>query len=176
MSWEKIIEHRTAARKISFRILVWGPSKADRVGYKLRLAIKKHLAKNGHSAKFSEELFKKSIVPPPPNPIADEVFHADAADIIIVLYGSRGSQTEFEMILKYDALARKSVLVVDKKTWDVVTKKGLAGYNWKNFKGEILIIPKSQLKAQIVCSKIDKLLEKFQFAEYIKNLESKLYN
>jgi len=172
--WEKIKKHRKAARKISFDILIWGPSQTDREGYKLRFAIKKHLANKGHSVKFSEELITERDVPPAPDPVTDEMFHADAANIIIVLYGSRGTQTEFDKILKYEAFARKSVIVVDKATWDLVTKRGLAGYSWKNFNGETLILLDSQMNARTICSELDKLVEKFQFSEYLKRLEKRL--
>ncbi len=109
MSWKKVDIHRRRARQIPLNILVWGPSHKDRKGYALRMNIRNYLNKNGHSAKFSEELFKEGNIKAATDPLIDEIFHADAANLIVVLYGSKGTQTEFDKILGYEKFAHETV-------------------------------------------------------------------
>jgi hypothetical protein len=165
VSWKQIDIHRKKARLISFDILIWGPSTEDGSGYNLRLSIKNHLAQNGHSAKFSEELYREGKIPPPSNPVIDELFHADSANLIVVLYGSRGSQTEVEKILGYKRFANKALVVLSESMWINIIK-GLSAVEWQNFEGKILKLPDNQMEAIDICHALDQQIENFQFAEY----------
>ena len=172
--WEEIIdEHRRKARQISFRILVWGPSAQDSTGYQLRMTIRDHLASNGHSAKFSEELITEGKVKPAPNPIHDETIHATVADLILVLYQSRGTQTEVDKILSASDLARKAIVVVGETTWNHLMQS-VSRFQWENFRGAILKLPDHQFDNSHICSKLDEVVENLQFTEYIDRLKSKL--
>gem|GEM_PF-3173726 len=168
VSWNQIDEHRKKARQISFDILLWGPSAEDGSGYNLRLSIKNHLAQNGHSAKFSEELYREGEIPPPSDPELDEILHAEAANLIVVLYGSRGSQTEVEKILfASKRYASKALVVLSESMWSNIMK-GLSAVKWQRFKGEILKLPDTQMEATDICHALDQQIENFQFAEYLR--------
>jgi hypothetical protein len=170
MGWKLIDEHRKKARQIAFDILVWGPSTKDNAGYQTRLRIKEHLIKNGHSAKFSEELINEGKISASPNPIVDEVFQADAADLIIALYGSRGTQTEVDIILEHEKFARKSVIALSEVTWNNIMNS-LSAEKWRNFPGKILRFPDDQYDYANLSNAIDDLIERLQFAEYYRRLK-----
>ncbi len=172
--WEESIdEHRRKARQIYFRVLVWGPSAQDNTGYKLRLAIRDHLALNGHSAKFSEELIKEGKVKPAPNPIHDETIHATVADLILVLYQSRGTQTEVDKILSDSDLARKAVVLIEETTWNRLMQS-VSRFQWEKFRGIILKFADDHFDNFNICGKLDEVIENLQFNEYIDRLKSKL--
>jgi hypothetical protein len=170
MGWKLIDEHRKKARQISFDILVWGPSAKDSIGYQLRSLVKEHLIKNGHSAKFSEELLTEGKIAPSPDPIVDEVFQADAADLIIALYGSRGTQTEIDVILEHENFARKSVIALNEGTWNNIMNS-LSAEKWRGFRGKILWFLDDQYNHVNLCNALDDLMERLQFAEYYRRLK-----
>ena len=169
MSWKQIDKHRKKAREIAFDILVWGPSQGTNSSYDLRIGIKKHFCQNGHSAKFSEDLINEGEVMAAPDIVVDEIFHADAANLIIVVYGSRGTQTELERILSIDRFARKSILVVNDLTWQTQMQT-LTSFQLQNFPGEILKVPDDEFETDTICRDLDGMIEKLQFAEYYRKL------
>lgn len=171
MSWGLIDEHRKKARLIAFRVLVWGPSEQDAIGYRLRSAIKGHLISKGHSAKFSEELVTEGALPPAPDPIIDEVFHADAADLIVVLYRSRGTQTETDVILADAHFAAKSIVIFDEPSWERLMN-GLSAERWRDFRGRVLKFSESQYNETDICDALGDLIERLQFAVYYRNLKA----
>ena len=171
MSWEAIDIHRKNARNIKFDILIWGPSRCDKPIYSIREFIKNYLNKTGHSAKFSEELILEGNHSAAPDPIVDEFFHADAAQIIIVLYNSRGTQTEFDRILKHEELIRKTLFIIEKTTWNKLMKS-LSKSQWLSIKHNVQII--NNYTKDKVHKIIDNYIEQLQFSEYIRNLEIKL--
>ncbi|OGU80436.1 MAG: hypothetical protein A2315_10710 [Ignavibacteria bacterium RIFOXYB2_FULL_35_12] len=171
LSWEIIDRHRSNARKIRFDILIWGPSLQDKELYLIRIKIKDYLNGLGHSAKFSEELLNEGLDKSAPDPIIDEFFHADAAQIIIVLYRSRGTQTEFDRILKYDKFARKSLIFVEDELWDVL-QTSLSQENWNSVKNQVQRI--GTYNEQIIITIIKEFIDKLQFAEYLRKLELEL--
>ena len=171
MSWDLIDKHRSNARKIKFDILIWGPSAKDTELYPIRIKIKEYLNHQGHSAKFSEDLLKEGLDKSAPDPIIDEIFHADAAHIIIVLYRSRGTQTEFDRILKYDKFARKSLIFVEDYLWEELLFS-ISRYNWDNVKNHVSRI--STYNEQTIIPLIKEFIDKLQFTEYIRNLELEL--
>ncbi len=171
MSWEIIDKHRANARSIVFDILIWGPSETDSSLYVIRKEIKDYCNSNGHSAKFSEDLIKEGTIKSAPNPIIDEFFHADAAQIIIVLYESRGTQTEYDRILKYHKFLTKALIFVEEATWKRIGES-LSGYEWINNRNNIKII--KEFNSCVIISTITKCLEDKQFDTYLRRLEMNL--
>lgn len=171
MSWEEIDKHRSNARAIKFDILIWGPSAKDKELYPIRIKIKDYLNQLGHSAKFSEDLIKEGLDKSAPDPITDEFFHADAAHLIIVLYRTRGTQTEFDRILKYEKYARKSLIFVEEYLWEELLFT-ISQYSWNNLEKQVQRI--NTYSEQIIINFIKDFIEKLQFAEYLRNLELKL--
>lgn len=171
MSWQSIIDkHRRNARDISFRILVWGSSDQDAKSHTLRLSVRKHLCNTGYSAKFSEDLLCEGKEAAAPDIIMDEIFHADAANLIVVLYGSRGTQTEVDVILEFDEFARKSVILLDDEIWSNL-KHSLSCFRWQSLGARILIVSKQNWNEEVICKNLDEIIEEFQFSEYIRKLK-----
>ena len=173
MSWEIIDRHRLNARKISFDILIWGPSEENSYLYAIRKEIKEFCVKSGHSAKFSEELLMEGSCKSAPNPLTDEFFHADAANLIIVLYESRGTQTEYDRILKYKKFLNKSLIFIETSLWEKISIS-LSGFEWVSNNNRISII--SKFKSKEITEIIQRHLEELQFCQYLRNLEINLLN
>jgi len=173
MGWEIIDGHRKKAREVAFNILVWGPSKQDKVDFGLRKCIQNYLKSKGHSAKFSEELIDEGLVSAAPNKIIDEIFHADAANLIVVLYGSRGTQTEVDVILEFEEFARKSIILVKEDTWKRI-RYSLSCDKWQTFGAKVVVIPKKLWTGEDLCKKLDDVVVEFQFAEYLRDLKLRL--
>ncbi|MCB9220131.1 MAG: hypothetical protein H6610_11820 [Ignavibacteriales bacterium] len=171
MSWEVIDKHRSEARKTKFDILIWGPSTTDDQLFSVRDKIKTYLNSLGHSAKFSEDLINEGMNKAAPDPIIDEFFHADAAHIIIVLYRSRGTQTEFDRILKYEKFARKTLIFVEEYLWEKL-QSSLSKSSWTNSVCSMKII--SQFDGDLLINFISEYLDKLQFSEYLIKLELSL--
>ena len=171
MSWEIIDIHRLSARKITFDILIWGPSEEHSYLYTLRKEIKDYCTNSGHSAKFSEELILEGNIKSAPNPLTDEFFHADAANLIIVLYESRGTQTEYDRILKYNKFIGKSLIFVEIAMWEKISIS-LSGFEWTKNNRNLSIIGKFNSKE--IIKTIHNHLEELQFSEYLRSLEIKL--
>ena len=168
MSWDIIDYHRDKARKKKYNILIWGSSKENKITYNLRIKIKEYLNKNGHSAKISEELLKYGDYEPAPNSIIDEIFHALAADIIVVLYKSRGTQTEIDTILKFDEVARKAILFIEKEILKKI-KTSISAKNWDCLKCKINEIDSFKIKE--ILNTINNYIEEKQFIEYYRYLQ-----
>jgi len=171
LSWEIIDRHRSNARKIAFDILIWGPSKENPTLYTIRKDIRDYCTNCGHSAKFSEELILEGNNKAAPNPLTDEFFHADAANLIIILYESRGTQTEYDRILKYEKIIKKSLIFVESITWEKITVS-LSRVEWEKKNGNISII--ESFDSNEIINIIHNHLEELQFSEYLRNLEIEL--
>ena len=171
MCWEILIEeHRRKIRQISFSILVWGPSQADEEGHNLRLKIRDYLNSIGHDAKFSEELIAECREEALKSIIQEEVLHAHTANLIVVLYGSRGTQTEFDRILANDSVAIKSIVFVEKDKWESILLS-VSRDVWKNFVGKKIIVPNDCFNADYICKELKSFIEYLQAAEYISRLK-----
>jgi len=168
LSWEIIDNHRLEARQIKFDILIWGPSNENILLFDVRRKIKKHFNDIGHSAKFSEELIQEGKAKAAPDPITDEIFHADAANVIIVLYGSRGTQTEFDRILKYDKIIKKTLIFVETSTWDKIMTS-LSEYEWQKISNKVKKMEFFDEKE--IMRTINEYIEALQFTEYLRKLE-----
>ncbi len=168
MSWEIIDKHRSKARSISFDILIWGPSNDDSLMYSIRKEIKEYCLKFGHSAKFSEELINEGNYKSAPNPLTDEFFHADAANLIIVLYKSRGTQTEYDRILKYERFYKKSLIFIESGTYKKISRS-ISGVEWLKNSENLLII--NEFNSMEILEKINNHIEELQFTQYLRKLE-----
>lgn len=171
MSWEIIDKHRLNARKISFDILIWGPSQEHSSLYVLRQEIKEYCLNSGHSAKFSEELILQGNYKSAPNPLTDEFFHADAANLIIVLYESRGTQTEYDRILKYKKFLNKSLIFIESTMWEKISIS-ISGFEWAKNNNNLSII--KNFNSKEILEILKNHLEDLQFCQYLRDLEINL--
>lgn len=136
--WIKLQRHRREAAKHPLAILVWGPSDDGTPEYRTRCEIRDRLLAAGHDARFSEELARHPAALR--DPIDDETLQADSADLIVVLYGSRGTQTEHDVILSNPDIATKAIIAIEKAQEDVLVQKALASEAWKQTKRHARII------------------------------------
>jgi len=84
----------------------------------------------GHNPVTSEELckHKQSLE----NPLDDEKIQAKCSDAIVVVYGSRGAQTEVDTILQPNPdLVKKTVMVIKEETLNDVLKS-VSSSNWRD--------------------------------------------
>lgn len=100
--------------------------------------------------------------------MTDEFFHADAANLIIILYESRGTQTEYDRILKYEKFIKKSLIFVETATWEKITTS-LSRRDWAKNNSHLSII--ENFNAKVIIEIIHNHLEELQFSEYLRNLE-----
>lgn len=157
--WAILKEQRKRASIFPLKILVWGPSDDSTPEYEARCKIRDELRKRGHNAEFSEDLCQqqKAIK----DPLRDEVLQAISADVIIMIYGSRGTQTERDSILVYHDIAQKAYVLIEERMWSNI-KGSIASSSWDKM-GRIANIIRykepEELEKKIneVCEKIDEL-------------------
>ena len=126
--WDKLEEHRRKASAYPLQILILGPSKDGSAEYKTRCKLQKKLLTLGHKAAFGEELHQQSKALT--NPIDDLTLQADSAHLIIMIYRSRGTQTERDLLLSNKNFANKSIVFIEESLLDQISKS-LAGEDWK---------------------------------------------
>jgi hypothetical protein len=101
------------------RVLVWGPGKTDRRGYKKREKIKTEIKRKFPKSivYFSEDHELRDITQSLGDPIVEEIIHADAAHIIIILglETSRGANFEIDFFSQIDTIARKLWVLLPEK-------------------------------------------------------------
>ena len=126
-SWSVLQQHRHKAATYPLNVLIWGPSYDASREYRARLYLRQKLKALGHDAQFSEELCTE------PNalddPMKDEHLQAASAHVIVMIYGSRGTQTERDYILTERDLAGKAIILIEKQLYERVKTRSLAGKN-----------------------------------------------
>ena len=169
VKWAKLKEHRARAAAFSLDILVWGPSDDGSPEYMVRCKIRDELATRGHNACFSEELCDDDEALK--NTLSEEYIQAESADAIIVVYGSRGTQTERDKFLDYSWIAHKAHVVVSKEVLSNV-ERSVSSSNWASMARIAKIIKyegTEELTGKVneVCDEIDELRKEL----YVKRLE-----
>jgi len=148
---------------------VWGPGNDGSVEYATRCAVRDELRRLGHDAQFSEDLAAEPSALR--DPIDDETLQADAAHLIFVLYGARGTQTERDMILTLPGIAAKSVIFIEESLYEIVKTKSLAGTSWEtaNRASRIITYRSGDLPAALV-SQASTIAHEFRVAYYVRAL------
>lgn len=129
---EALNEHRKLARNQPLDVLVWGAGKTgtDKELYQARCAVRKALEERKHSAYFSEKLCEHETSLN--DPLHDETLQAHFTDVIVIVYGSRGTQTEIDIILSGNQkLIAKTIMVIEEKTLSDVLRS-ISGTHWEN--------------------------------------------
>ena len=117
MSKQKALQIMDLAHQVPISVLVWGPGRGNKRGYAKRRKIRAEIEKKFPKSEvyFSEDKEYRDITGVLKDPMKEEIVHALAADIIIVLDVSRGPEVEIDHFLQYNAIARKLwVLIPDK--------------------------------------------------------------
>jgi len=170
-AWEVLKEQRARAATFPLDILVWGPSDDGTPEYKARCKIKDELKKRGHNAAFSEEL----CVGPNAirDPLRDEFLQADSAHAIIMIYGSKGTQTERDAILEYPDIGRKAYILIEEEVWSNI-QGSVVWKSWEEmerishvikYKGMELL----ENKVMEICKEMDELRKEL----YVKALKKR---
>lgn len=127
-TWNKLAVHRNNAAEYALNILILGPSNDGTIEYITRCNIRDELQKLGHDARFGEDLHNQTDALP--NPVDDLTLQAASADLIIMMYKSRGTQTERDILLSNDYFARKAIIFIEETLYEVVSKS-VSGEDWK---------------------------------------------
>lgn len=126
--WGKLEEHRIKAANYPLQILILGPSDDGSTEFKTRCKLRNKLLEWGHKAAFGEDLHSQPQALS--NPVDDLVLQAASAHLIIMIYSSRGTQTERDMLLSSRHFAAKSIVFVENILFDKI-KISLTGRDWE---------------------------------------------
>jgi hypothetical protein len=170
---KKLKEHQRRAAMEPLNILVWGPAKGDDIEHTKRREIRDVLGEDGHHVYFSEDLILATKITN--NPSDDELLQVDSAHLVVVLYGSRGVQSEIEDLLRYPRLAEKAILFLHEKTLGKV----LASYSgefWKKLRrrAEVITYNTAQFNACKVVGRARALAQDIRRAVYVAKIRRKL--
>ena len=170
--WRHYEQHRDGARSYSLAVLVWGPAPSNSIEYRKRCEIRDALKQDGHDAAFSEDL----IGPDPisADPLDEELLQADAADLIVVLYGSRGTQTEIDVLLGYPRFADKSLIFIHDQMYENVRGSVAKGLWAKLGKyADVVKYTTEQMEACEVVARAHDKAELYRRAAYIDAVKEK---
>ena len=126
--WSKLEEHRLKAASHPLQILILGPSSDGTAEFKTRCKLRTRLREWGHKAAFGEDLHSQPQALS--NPVDDLVLQAASAHLIIMIYCSRGTQTERDVLLSNQAFAAKSIVFVQNSVLNTI-KTSLTGKDWE---------------------------------------------
>ncbi len=126
--WGKLEEHRLKAANHPLQILILGPSNDGTPEYKTRCKLRNRLREWGHNAAFGEDLHSQPQALS--NPVDDLVLQAASAHLIIMIYCSRGTQTERDVLLSNQHFAAKSIVFVENSVLNTI-KTSLTGKDWE---------------------------------------------
>jgi hypothetical protein len=131
--WSRLKERRREGECFPLRILILGPSDDASFERTLRCRVKEQLTKLGHGAVFPEDLceqdgaWKDDI-------LSDIVMQAKEADCIIMIYKTRGTQSERDILmsglLDNHQFAQKSIVFVGSTIYKQI-KISLTGQDWE---------------------------------------------
>lgn len=163
----KLNQLRIAARNYPLNILVWGPDEDGSEEYAARCTIRDELIRRGHNAKFSEEYCgQKNALK---NPIHDEMLQADCHDAIVMMYGSRGTQTEIDRIVMENKIIANKTTVLIRDSMLNRVDSSLSGESWRQLVGAAKIIKYTKLPLeQDVLEDISELLQKLREMKFIE--------
>lgn len=167
--WERLERHNEAASRFSLAVLVWGPAPGDSIEYRKRCEIRDSLNQAGHQARFSEEL----IDPDRRADVLDEEFlQVEAADLVVVLYGSRGTQTEIDALLGHAEFAEKAIIFIHAELLPKALG-GVAGDTWKRLqrRAQVIEYTTEELQQCAVVGQTNELVEKTRRAAYIAEIK-----
>lgn len=169
--WDRLEQHRLEAANFPLAILIWGPSDDGSAESKVRNRIREALSKMGHDTRFSEELHGQPGAAK--DPIDDETFQAASADLVIMLYGSRGTQTERDLLLTVPSLASKAVVFIESRMYDTIRTKALTAKSWETMSrvAKLIVYRKHELARDVVKQACE-IAQDLRIAHYARMLRS----
>jgi hypothetical protein len=171
--WERLERHNQAASRYPLAVLVWGPAPGDSIEYRKRCEIRDALNKAGHQARFSEDLIDSNRRA---DVLDEEFLQVEAADLVVVLYGSRGTQTEIDALLRHSEFAEKAIIFIHAELLPKALA-GVAGDDWKKLqrRAQVIEYTTEELQQCAVVGEADHLVEKTRRAAYIAEIKRKKF-
>ena len=169
--WARLQENRRKAASYALDVLVWGPAPGESLEYRKRVEIRDALTAAGHHAAFSEQLVPADS--PDVDPLDDELLQADAAHLIVVLYGSRGTQSEVDRLLVNSRFAEKALVFVAGEILALAMQSVSQG-TWKKLSriGHVVEYSSEELEACAVVGKACEFAETARRAAFVAELRT----
>jgi hypothetical protein len=157
---------RKEAKNTPLSILVWGPEDDGSEEYVARCNVRDELNKIGHDAIFSEELCRQENALD--DPIQDEILQARSFDAIVIIYGSRGTQTELDrIIVPFKKIARKTTIIVKESMLSSINSS-LSSKSWQELNRDAEIINYSKLPlGEDILERIRKRIQKLSIGKFL---------
>lgn len=173
--WPALESHRIRAKAYRLKILVWGPTNDGSHEYAARCRLRDELCSRGHDARFSEDLCSQPSALP--DPIHDERLQAAAAHLIVMIYGSRGTQTERDVIVADREIAGKAIILIEKEFYRTIKTRSLAGRSWEQMEqlAKVMTYRKGELDRRAV-SAVCRVTEDMRVACYVQELRLRNLN
>lgn len=171
--WDRVQKRYEEAATYPLAILVWGPAEDDSIEYRKRCEIREALRRDGHQASFSEEL------QPPDgdwNPLDAELLQAEECDLIVVLYGSRGTQSEVDTLLTQRDFAWKAAIFIAAEQYPRVMSSASKG-TWEDLgrrSQRIFQYTDAELEQCLVVTQAVELARKARIAAYVASVRGGL--
>ncbi len=131
--WETLQHRRKEGERFALRILILGPADDGSVEREIRCAIKEELLRLEHGAVFPEDLCKQNDAWKD-NILADIVMQAKEAELIIIVYRTRGTQSERDIflnrLLDNHEFAIKTIILVGGRMRKSIMHS-LTGQDWE---------------------------------------------
>lgn len=171
--WSTLEQRRKEGEKYPLRILILGPRDDGTIEYKTRCILREKLQELGHGAVFPEDLCKQD------GAWGDEllgeiVMQAQEAHVIIMIYRSRGTQSERDIlmsdILNNFVIAQKSIVFVE-DTMFTKLKESVTGQDWENMSkvAQVHTYQATEQPEEIV-NKVKAITQKLRRRVYVRNL------
>lgn len=171
--WSTLSQRRKEGEKHPLRILILGPSDDGTIEYETRCRLRENLQEAGHGAVFPEDLCKQKDAWGD-ELLAEIVMQAQEAHVIIMIYRSRGTQSERDIlmsdILDNFGFAQKSIVFVE-ETMYAKLKESVTGQDWENMSKVAQVHTYQTTKQpEDIVNKVQDITQKLRRRVYVRNL------
>ena len=155
--------------KIAVAVLVWGPAPSAGTPYsEIRVEVKDKLIRDGHLAKFSEDLYDTSIDIPPR---AQQVAQAKYFEVIISIPESHGSVAEVHDFLSIEEIRQKMIIFINEEFNDGYSNKSIKIFDTINGCRIFSYDGVTQIKE--ILKTTEKKIHKYQILKYLRKANAR---
>ncbi|MFA5291970.1 MAG: hypothetical protein WC496_02940 [Phycisphaerae bacterium] len=171
--WSTLNQRRREGETYPLRILILGPSNDGTIEYETRCNIRDKLQALGHGAFFPEELSIQSGAWSD-ELLAEIVMQAQEAHVIIMIYRTRGTQSERDILMNdmidNPCFAQKAIIFVEEEMYSKI-KESLTGQDWERMRkvSDVQLYNVNDLPDKIV-KKAEDITQKLRRKVYVRNL------
>ncbi len=171
--WSTLKQRRREGETHPLRILILGPSNDGTIEYRIRCSLREKLQELGHGAVFPEDLCQQDDAWGD-ELLAEIVMQAKEAHVIIMVYRSRGTQSERDIlmtdILDNPGFAQKSIIFVEEKMYARI-KESVTGQDWERMSKvtEVNVYQTTKQPEDIV-NRVQDITQKLRRRVYVRNL------